>query len=141
MTRIFNRTQVKARRRSLRNNLPTAEIILWSKLKSRQIMGCKFRRQYSVGSYVIDFYCPELKLAIEIDGDSHYRKKAIEYDMERQSFIESFGIRFLRFTNSDVYRNLSGVLTEIGKTIEESMDKQSPIVLSKGDRKSLAMYE
>src|ERR1041385_8031885 len=122
MTKYFNRAHEKARRKSLRNNLPQAEIILWSKLKSRQLMGYKFRRQYSVESYIIDFYCPEMKLAIGIDGDSHFRASSIEYDKERQSFIESFGIHFLRFTNNDVYQNLNGVLFTICETIKTSIN-------------------
>jgi very-short-patch-repair endonuclease len=92
------------------------EIILWSKLKTRQMAGCKFRRQYSVGPFVLDFYCPEKKLAIEVDGSSHFGEGAEVYDGERQSYIEQFGIRFLRFTNSDVRNNLYEVL---GKILEK----------------------
>lgn len=75
--------------------------------------GLKFIRQYGVGSYVIDFYCPKLKLAIEIDGDSHFQERAEEYDKKRQKFIEQFGIKFLRVTNTDIYENLDGVTEEI----------------------------
>ena len=99
--------------------MPDAEIIMWSRLKQRQMEGCKFRRQYSVGPYIIDFYCPELKLAIEIDGESHYREGAEEKDIIRQQWIESFGIRFLRFQNSEVYHNLYGVLDAIYETVAE----------------------
>jgi very-short-patch-repair endonuclease len=70
------------------------EIILWSRLKNRQMLGYKFRRQVSVGPFVIDFYCPEKKLAIEVDGGSHFVEEAEAYDGERQSVIEQFGIRF-----------------------------------------------
>ncbi len=73
MTEIFNREAERGIRQSLRNTLPAAELMLWSKLKNRQICGRKFRRQFSVGPYVVDFYCPTLKLAIEIDGDSHFQ--------------------------------------------------------------------
>jgi very-short-patch-repair endonuclease len=122
MTKVFNRTTEKARRRTLRKNLPNAEVILWSRLKSKQVLGVKFRRQYSVGTYIIDFYSPEIKLAIEVDGDSHFEKNAIEYDKERQSFIENYGIQFLRFTNIDIYKNLHGVLEEIYETIKSKKD-------------------
>lgn len=112
----------KTRRKNLRNNLPQAEIILWSKLKTRQLVGFKFRRQYSVGSYVIDFYCPEMKLAIEVDGESHFHTSSLEYDKERQLFIESFGIRFLRFTNNEIYQNLNGVLFTICEALQTKVN-------------------
>jgi very-short-patch-repair endonuclease len=95
-----------------------AEIILWSRLKGKQMLGYKFRRQYSVGSYVIDFYCPELKFAIEIDGPTHFEDEAKEYDENRQKFIESFRITFLRFNNMDVYNNLEGVLKSIMEKVQ-----------------------
>jgi hypothetical protein len=72
VTEVFNRISEKPVRQSLRKALPAAELILWSKLKSRQVNGWKFRRQFGVGPYVVDFYCPALKLAIEIDGDSTF---------------------------------------------------------------------
>jgi len=97
--------------------MPEAEVILWSQLKNRQISGIKFRRQYSVGGYVIDFYCAKNKLAIEIDGDSHYILNAPERDEKRQQWIEQFGIRFLRFTNDDVRKNLYGVLDAIEEAV------------------------
>jgi len=105
----------------LRSNLPKAEVILWSRLKSKGLDGYKFRRQYSVGKFVIDFYCPRLKLAIEVDGDSHFSETSEVYDKERQRFIESFKISFLRFTNKDIYENLGEVLA----TIKARMQKKS----------------
>jgi len=83
------------------------------------MMNYKFRRQYGVDNYVIDFYCPELKLAIEIDGDSHFVTGAEEYDINRQQHIEQFGIQFMRFTNVDVLNNLAGVLQTISEKIIE----------------------
>jgi len=85
--------------------------------------GVRFRRQYSVGRYVIDFYCPELKLAIEVDGESHFREGAEEYDTFRQQQIEYYGIRFLRFMNSEVYNNLHGVLETIYQTVTDMRQK------------------
>jgi|SRR6476469_3932664 len=119
MTQLYNRTSEKAKRQQLRRNRTKAEFIIWQKLKGKQLEGYKFRSQYSVGSFVIDFYCTELKLAIEIDGDSHFEEGAQEYDRERQAFIESVGIRFLRFTNDEVYGNLEGVLERITQEIWE----------------------
>jgi len=113
MTTHFNKTIVKDARRRLRNNMPYAERLLWARLRNRSVRGHKFRRQYSVENFVVDFYCPQGKLAIEIDGESHYREGAEEADCQRQRIIESFGIKFLRFTNTEVYENLDGVMERI----------------------------
>ncbi len=118
MGKIFNRSRYNQKRKDLRNNMPNAEVILWSQLKNKQFHNLKFRRQYGVGVYIIDFYCPKLKLAIELDGHSHYVEGVEEYDKQRQEYIESFGIHFLRFTNNDVYENLEGVLEEILNCVE-----------------------
>ena len=119
MTQLYNRTSEKAKRQQLRRNMTKVEFIIWQKLKGKQLEGYKFRRQYGVGSFVVDFYCTELKKAIEIDGDSHFEEGAQDYDRERQAFIESVGIRFLRFTNDEVYGNLEGVLERITQEIWE----------------------
>jgi very-short-patch-repair endonuclease len=118
MTLHFNITPLKKRRRYLRSHLPKAEVLLWMRLSNRQMLGYKFRRQYSVDRFVIDFYCPELRLAIEVDGESHFTPRARVYDLGRQNHIESFGIRFLRVMNEDVYQNLDAVLDEIEATIQ-----------------------
>ncbi|MDZ7968553.1 MAG: endonuclease domain-containing protein [Nostoc sp. DedSLP03] len=117
MTELYNKTSEKEKRRSLRNNMPSAEKIVWERLKNRQIDGCKFRRQYSIDVFVVDFYCPELKLAIEIDGDSHFQEGAQVYDYERQCFLESKGTYFLRFTNQQVYQELEGAIAMIAQTV------------------------
>jgi len=113
MPRIFNKTSEKEKRRRLRNSMTEEEVILWSRLKSRQVGGFKFRRQYGVGPFVVDFYCPEKKLAIEVDGGGHFEDEAILKDQKRQKAIEQFGIRFLRITNMDIRKNLQGVLISI----------------------------
>lgn len=94
MTKIYNKISEKLKRRMLRKNMPKAEAILWSKLRSKGLNDYKFRRQYSVGTFVIDFYCPRLKLAIEVDGDSHFVEGSDIYDKERQTIIETLGITF-----------------------------------------------
>ncbi len=97
----------------MRKAMPKAEVILWAYLKNKQLRGYKFRRQYSVGPYIVDFYCPRLKLAIEIDGPTHFTRQAKRYDLQRQRYIESFCIRFLRVTNLDIYENINGVVGRI----------------------------
>ena len=119
MTEHFNKTSEKARRRQLRNHATEAEKLLWKHLKSRQLDGFKFRRQYSIDGYVVDFYCPEVKLAIELDGDTHFVHGAIEYDRNREAHISSFGITFLRFFNDEVYTNMDGVLQVIFFKVRE----------------------
>jgi very-short-patch-repair endonuclease len=119
MTKLFNKTSEKLKRRELRTNMTKAEAIVWQKLRCKQLENCKFRNQYSVDRFVLDFYSPELKLAIEIDGESHFQEGVAQYDEERQIFIESAGIKFLRFTNKDVYENLNGILETIANKIRE----------------------
>ncbi|MCK4225060.1 MAG: endonuclease domain-containing protein [candidate division Zixibacteria bacterium] len=119
MTQIYNKASEKEKRRLLRKNMPKAEVIMWSKLKQKQLLGYRFRRQYSVGSYVIDFFCPELKLAVEVDGTSHFKDGAEYYDRNRQESIEQLGIKFLRFNNAQVYKNLNGVLEVIVDNVQK----------------------
>lgn len=93
--------------------MPSAEIILWLRLKEKQLKGYKFRRQYGIGKLVVDFYCPKVKLAIEIDGPLHFHDDARKYDQERQEFMESLDVSFLRFTNREIYNNLDNVISRI----------------------------
>ena len=93
-----------------------AEIFLWSKIKGKQLNGLKFRRQCGINNYVVDFYCPELKLAIEIDGDVHGYYSQIVSDKQRQRAIEDLGIKVLRYTNNDIIRNIDSVLQDIIST-------------------------
>ncbi len=93
-----------------------AEIVLWSKLKGKQLNGLKFRRQHGINNYVVDFYCPELKLAIEIDGDVHAYDSRIVYDKQRQKEIEALGIKVLRHTNTDVLNNIECALCNTATT-------------------------
>ena len=92
-----------------------AERILWLRLKGKGLAGHKFRRQHGVGPFVVDFYCPECKLAIELDGPVHDTIEAKEYDRRRQEYIKQYGIRFLRFTNDEVYQNIEAVLKKIAE--------------------------
>lgn len=113
MTQVFNKANEIHIRRALRKNMPQSERLLWARLKGKGLNGHKFRRQCSVDRFVLDFYCPQQKLAIEIDGDSHFTKEAEEHDRERQMIIESYNIRFLRFTNAEVNKNIEGVILRI----------------------------
>ena len=105
MTDLFSTGPLqKDMRHSSEKEMPSAEIILWSRLRRGPLLEHRFRRQYSVGPYFIDFYCVQAKLAIELDGDSHFSPESKRYDAQRQGYIESFGIPIPRFTNVEIYR-------------------------------------
>ena len=108
--RLFNKTQLKKFRKRLRNNLTAAEAFLWKHLKNKQLHGRRFRRQFGVGNYILDFYCPAEKLVVELDGDSHYSEKGIARDLKRDKFLNSLGIKVIRFENCEVFDNIEGVL-------------------------------
>jgi very-short-patch-repair endonuclease len=100
-------------RRALRATLTAAERILWAHLRRRQLHGFKFRRQHPVGNYVLDFYCSQRKLAIEVDGDSHYVDQGPVRDEGRSAVLAREGIRVLRFTNVELMAELEGVIETI----------------------------
>lgn len=110
VTKLYNRSEYKSVRKNLRNNSTEAEIILWKYIRCRKLGGYKFRRQYGIYKFVLDFYCPEKRLGIELDGSVHGNEKQKKYDIERQKIIESFNICVLRFYNSDVIDNIDGLL-------------------------------
>jgi len=124
---FHNRPELKFRRKELRNNSTPAEIKLWSMLQHSNLGGNKFRRQHSVGAYILDFYCPSEKLAVELDGDSHFTDEAIEYDRERTAYLNALNIKVLRFLNTDVYDNLNVVGERILEEIKgENSTTPSP---------------
>jgi very-short-patch-repair endonuclease len=104
---------MKQRRKQLRRNLTPAEASLWRALKNSQLSGRKFRRQYSVGKYILDFYCVEEWLAVELDGEVHRNELAENYDYERKLFLNSAGIKVIRFENFLVFDELEYVLSRI----------------------------
>ena len=106
-------------RKELRNNGTPAEGRMWLMLKNRQIKGKKFRRQFSVGSFVLDFYCTELKLAIELDGAPHFTSVGVQYDEEREKYLLSQGIKVLRYENKIVFEDSEGIVDDIKNTIEQ----------------------
>lgn len=108
--KINNLPHLKTFRKNLRNNLTPAEAKFWKVVQNKNFEGRKFRRQHSVGSYILDFYCPSEKLAIELDGEVHFGAAAREYDYERRLFLEHYGIKVLRFENKLVFEDLEWVL-------------------------------
>ena len=102
--------------RQLRKNSTLSEVLLWEEIKNRAL-GFQFHRQVPINNYIVDFYCHELMLAIEIDGDSHDNK--YEEDIIRQKKIEQFGVQFIRFTDIEVKRDMSNVLLCMEKIVNE----------------------
>jgi very-short-patch-repair endonuclease len=100
------------RSRQLRNEMTPAEKYIWARLKNKQL-GYLFYRQKPVGIFIADFYCPHIKLVIEIDGGQHFTKEARKYDRERSAFFVSIKLRVLRFTNKEVLSNITAVLEKI----------------------------
>ncbi len=120
--KIFNKTELKERRRTLRKNQTPAEKKLWDYLRNKQFLNLKFFRQYSIGYYITDFYCPKIKLVIELDGPQHFTEYSTDYDKVRTEIFESIGINVIRFRNSDVMGNIERVLDEIKKFVETHPD-------------------
>jgi len=104
----------------LRNNMTDAEKVIWKELKNRRVFKTKFRRQHPIDIFIVDFYCHEFKLAIEIDGEIHLDKEIAEYDDGRTHDLEELGIKILRFTNNQVFNDINYVLKEISDTLNFS---------------------
>lgn len=108
----YNR-KLKNTSQRLRLNMTDAERILWNQIRRGQIKNLHFYRQKPVGDYIVDFYCPKVKLAIEIDGGQHYESINFYKDKARTGYLEKSGFKVLRFTNIDVLKNLENVLNKI----------------------------
>lgn len=121
--KIYNHEILKERRKELRNNLTIAEAVLWKYLQGRKFHGRKFRRQHSMGTYIVDFYCPEEKLAIELDGEVHRNDKVYSQDLQKMQYFKNLGIQVLRFENKLVFEQLEFVLIKI----EQTMFKTTPV--------------
>ena len=112
--------ELKALAKELRKNMTMSEVLLWNELRNKQILGYDFDRQRPIDNYIVDFYCKELMLAIEIDGDTHIYR--YDYDDERQKTLEKLGVHFLRFDDLEVKRNMNNVL----RVIEDWIIKKKP---------------
>ncbi len=115
----YNTAKQKEFRKTLRNSMTAAECVLWQSLKGRQLVGKKFRRQMSIGRYIVDFYCPEARLVIELDGERHFSITMDEYEAERTKYLEQEGLKVIRFENKELYDNLGRVL----ETIKQALQK------------------
>lgn len=124
---IYYNPRLKEKARLLRNDSTFSEILLWLKIKGKAL-SYEFHRQVPIDEYIVDFYCHELKLAIEIDGSSHNNK--YEYDLKRQGKLETLRVNFIRFDDIDVKRNMNDVLRALESVIleiEKSKDEENDI--------------
>jgi very-short-patch-repair endonuclease len=116
---LINRKSIKTFRSHLRNRATSAEVALWNILKSRNLDGKKFRRQYSIDNYIVDFCCPSEKLIIELDGAPHGEYDRIQKDENRDKYIESLGFTVIRFENRVVFQEPEYLKNEIRKVLNK----------------------
>jgi len=121
---VFNNVKNIQFRRMLRKNQTEVEKIVWNKLRSGRFFGIKFFRQYGIGNYIADFYCPEFKIVVELDGGQHFEGERIEYDKKREEYMLLKGVKTLRFTNFDILHNLDGIIEHLKNIIEEIKNKK-----------------
>ena len=116
---------LRDRARQLRRHQTDVEGKLWSRLRARQLSGAKFRRQYPIGAFIVDFCCYERRLVIELDGGHH--AEHVEADQRRTDFFVSQGYRVLRFWNNEVIENIDGVLEQIAHTLTLSLSQRARV--------------
>lgn len=114
---LVNNPKLKTQRSILRKGQTDAERLLWSKLRNKQLCNTKFFRQYSIGNYIVDFYSPKNRLAIEIDGGQHNEDGVKAYDAQRTEYLKQQGVKVIRFWNNEVLSNLEGVLEVVVQNI------------------------
>jgi very-short-patch-repair endonuclease len=117
--KLKNLPHLEKYRKKLRKNQTPAESLLWKFIKGNQIKDTRFRRQFSIGNYILDFYCRKLKLGIELDGNSHFTETGLEKDKERDKYLNELGITIMRFENDLVMKRTETVLSLIEEKIEE----------------------
>jgi very-short-patch-repair endonuclease len=106
-------------RKNLRKSTTSAEAILWTCLQNRKLLGKKFRRQFGIGRYIVDFYCPECRLAVELDGAPHFAPNVEEYEANRTKYLAGQGITVIRFENREVHNEIEFVLETIRENIRQ----------------------
>ncbi|MDR2968894.1 MAG: endonuclease domain-containing protein [Tannerellaceae bacterium] len=125
---FMNRREKKPQRKGLRNHGTPAEAALWSMIKRSQVEDLKFRRQHSIGPYIVDFYCPEIGLIIELDGQVHVNSRSMEDDEKRTIYIQSLGLQVMRFENRFVFcypDSIIDAITEYKKEKESGHLRES----------------
>ncbi|MEQ9285455.1 MAG: 3'(2'),5'-bisphosphate nucleotidase CysQ [Cyclobacteriaceae bacterium] len=116
--------KLKELAKQLRKNMTLSEVLIWDQLKQKKMLGFDFDRQRPINNFIVDFYCKELMLAIEIDGASHDNEEVYKADVKRQNILENLGVRFLRFDDLEVKKEMSNVLRTIQYWIEKNMEEK-----------------
>ena len=114
---LRNDQSLKQLRRELRRNQTDAEKAIWTRLRNNQFFGMKFFRQYSIGPYIVDFYCPTMRIAVELDGGQHNQDEKMEHDAHRSEYLKSQGIEVIRFWNNKVMVDMQSVLDELSQRV------------------------
>ena len=108
----YNKT-LKKYSRQLRKDMTDAEKVLWSKIRGKQLKECQFYRQKPIGNFIVDFYCQKANIVIELDGGQHYNAEGKTKDTQRDTYMEDMGLRVLRFSDRDIFKNLESVIEKI----------------------------
>src|SRR5215467_10075052 len=117
VSETYNAKNRKPLRKKLRNSTTSAEAILWTYLQRRQLEGKKFRRQESLGRYVVDFYCPECRLIVELDGAPHFEPDSDIYENQRTAYLERLGLTVIRFENQAIHDDIELVLETVREAV------------------------
>jgi very-short-patch-repair endonuclease len=135
--KIHNKKELEEIRKKLRSDSTFAEIFLWKHLKQKQLNGRKFRRQHSIGNYIVDFYCPDERLVIELDGEPHFDEEIKIYDEKRTKYLNGLNVKVIRFENVEILYNLENVLNKITSEFEsnKNVNKKSPPQMRRGGPK------
>ncbi|USA53391.1 endonuclease domain-containing protein [Acinetobacter sp. C32I] len=113
--------------KTMRSNATEAEHLMWQLLRAKRFMNLKFRRQHVIAPYIVDFYCHELGLVIELDGSQHGAEDAIEYDAERTKFLEALDLKVVRYWNHEILKNTERVLDDLWNKCWSLSNKTSPL--------------
>ena len=116
--KIYYDSRLKQLARNLRNNSTLSEVLFWNEVKGKRINGFQFLRQKPIGNFIIDFYCPKLRLAIEIDGDSHGFDEAIQRDKFKEKYLSKRGIHLIRYDDNELKSNIQGTIEHLIDWIE-----------------------
>ncbi len=110
---LYYRKELKNLSRVLRKNMTESELLLWSRIRRKQINERQFYRQKIIGNYIVDFYCPSARLIIQVDGSQHFDQSGLRRDMSQDEEMRRLGLRVLRFSSHEVIVDIGGVVSEI----------------------------
>jgi len=121
----YNR-KLKERARRLRTQMTDSERALWERLRRKQVQAVQLYRQKPIGNYIVDFYAPEAKIVVEVDGSQHMKNEQVARDLQRDAFLASQGLRVLRFDDLQVLKEIEGVMEVIVQAISGSLEGNPP---------------